>query len=205
MVDLKTLEEQLKKAGCNFRFWGRSELRELQHILMEGENIAFGVNGRYSGGFALLCVTDRRILLIDRKPMYLTIEDVRFDMVAEVDYSYRLIDATIRVFTPNKSLIFTSWTQHKLRDLARYTQQRVMEIRQYYLAQQFTQESEQVSEPAKQSTASFTPMFAAPTTGAVQQAGRLSVGSAHLPSAVPLHNPYAQVPLISRHWARRKF
>lgn len=197
MVDLRTLEEQLKRAGCNFRFWGRAELRELQHILMPGEVISHGVNGRYPGGFAFLCVTDRRLLLIDHKPMYLSLEDVRFDMIAEVDYNYRMLDASIRVFTPNKSLVFTSWSQHKLRELAMYTQQRVMEIRQYYLGEQFQQEKQ--PEQVAQRPLQFMPSMAAATpTATVQQAGRLSIGSA----TRPMHNPYAQVPLISRHWSR---
>lgn len=201
MVDLHVLEDQLKRAGCNFRFWGRAELRELQRVLMPGEQIQTGVNGRYNGGFAFLCVTDRRLLLIDRKPMYLALEDVRFDMIAEVDYSYRLFDATVRVFTPNKCLSFTSWSQHKLRELVSFAQQKVMEIRQYYLGQQFEQQPE--LRPARTTANGFRPSLAVTASDAtVQQAGRLSLGS----SLRPMHNPYAQVPYVSRHFAgRRRF
>jgi hypothetical protein len=198
MIDLRALEEQLKRAGCNFRFWGRAELKELQRILMPDETIAYGVNGRYSGGFAFLCVTDRRLLLIDHKPMYLSLEDVRFDMIAEVDYNYRMLDASIRIFTPNKSLVFSTWSQHKLRELAMYTQQRVMEIRQYYLGQQF-QSDQQQTQSISSLQPQLVPSMAMPTNSStVQQAGRLTIGSA----ARPMHNPYAQVPLVSRHWAR---
>ena len=200
MIDLRALEDQLKRAGCNFRFWGRSEIKELQRILMPGETVVHGVNGHYVGGFAFLCVTDRRLLLIDHKPMYLTLEDIRFDMIAEVDYSYRLMDATIRVYTPNKSFVFTSWSQHKLRELASYTQQRVMEIRQYYLGQQF--QSEEKPEKVAVSQPAFVPSFAAPdNTVTIQQAGRLSLSNFQR----PMHNPYAQVSLVSRHWSRRRF
>ena len=207
MIDLRTLEEQLKRAKCNFRFWGRAELRELSNILMPGETVAFGVNGHYAGGFAFLCVTDRRLLLIDRKPMYLTLEDVRFDMIAEVDYSYRVLDATIRVFTSNKSLIFTSWSQHRLRELVQYTQQRVMEIRQYYMGQQFQQPISN-SDQGQANDPTFVPSFGAQgglaATGGgggvtVQQAGKAGITGATL----PMHNPYAQIPLTSRHWRRR--
>jgi PH (Pleckstrin Homology) domain-containing protein len=200
MIDLRALEEQLKRAGCNFRFWGKAELRELQSILMPGETVAIGVNGHYAGGFAFLCVTDRRLLLIDHKPMYLSLEDIRFDMIAEVDYSYRLLDATMRVFTANKSFNFTSWSQHRLRDLTTYTQQRVMEIRQYYLGQQFQPDKQ--PEPVTVATPKFVPSFALQTSAAtLQHAGRLSIGSA---ARRPMHNPYAQVPLTSRHWSRRR-
>src|ERR1700760_2018239 len=109
MADLKHLEEQLKRIGCNYRFWGRAELKELANVLLPGEVIEHCVNGQYEGGFALLAATDQRVLLIDKKPMYLTLEDVRFDMIAEVDYNHRLMNATIFVCTPNKNLRFTAF------------------------------------------------------------------------------------------------
>ena len=139
MISRERLENQLKRIGCNFKLWGRSELDELSNILMDSETIAHCVNGHYSGGFALLCATDHRVLLVDKKPMnYLTVEDVRFEMITEFDYSHRLFDATVKIFTPTKTMLFTSWNQHRLRTLLSYIQQRVIEIRQYYyLAQQF--------------------------------------------------------------------
>src|ERR1051325_8716300 len=137
MVTLHYVEEQLKRVGCNFRFWGRPEIRELANILMPDEIIAGCSNGRYEGGFALLCVTSHRLLLIDKKPMFLTLEHIRFDMVAEIDFSARLLDGTIRVITPNRTLVFTGWNQQRLRKILNYTQQRVMEIRQHYLLRQF--------------------------------------------------------------------
>jgi hypothetical protein len=137
MVSLQYIEEQLKRVGCNFRFWGRPEVRELANILMPDEIIAGCTNGRYEGGFALLCVTNMRLLLVDRKPMFLTLEDIRFDMIAEIDYSARLLDCSLCVVTPSRTLLFRAWNAPRLRNILNYTQQRVMEIRQPHLMQQF--------------------------------------------------------------------
>ena len=139
MVSHETVERQLKQAGCNFSLWGRSELAELRHILMESETIASCVNGHYENGFALLCATDHRILLVDKKPMnFLNVQDVRFEMISEFDYGHRLLSATVNICTPTKNLRFSSWNQHRLRELLAYVQERVIEIRQYYyLAHQF--------------------------------------------------------------------
>lgn len=79
----------------------------------------------------MLCSTNQRILLVDKKPMFLTLEDVRYDMIAEIQFSHRLLDATIRIFTPTKSLVFTSWNRAHLRKLTMGAQQHVMAIRQY--------------------------------------------------------------------------
>ena len=137
MVSIQYIEEQLRRVGCNFRFFGRPEVRELANILLPDEIIAGCSNGRYEGGFALLCVTNLRMLLVDKKPMFLTLEDIRFDMIAEIDFSARLLDSTLRVITPSRTLIFNAWSTTRLRTILNYTQQRVMEIRQPHLTSQF--------------------------------------------------------------------
>ena len=183
MVTITYIEEQLKRVGCNFRFWGRPEIRELAKILLPDEIIAGCVNGRYEGGFALLCVTNMRVLLVDRKPMFLTLEDIRFDMIAEMDFSARLLDSTIRVITPNRTLIFTAWSNQRLRKILNYTQQRVMEIRQPYLARQFQLSPKHHAH--------------APLVGGLAMMGS---GEHFLPL-----NPYTRVPMLMRRRTSPKF
>ena len=143
MVHWSNVEEQLERIGCNFKFWGRSEARELCHVLFDDEQIRHCVNGQYPNGFAMLCATDHRLLLIDKKPMnFVNVVDIRFEMISEFDYSRRLMNSRVHICTPTKNLIFTSWNAQNLRALLHYVQQRVIEIRQYqYLAQQFQQQA----------------------------------------------------------------
>jgi len=139
MISKQAVEEQLKRIGCNFRFWGRSEVNELGRILMEDEIIAECVNGEYTNGFAMLVATNHRLLLIDKKPLlYLTVEDYRYEMITEFNYNHRLMNATINVHSTNKTLTFTSWNQRRLRQLLEYIQAHVLEMRQQqHMAQQF--------------------------------------------------------------------
>lgn len=145
MVDAKVITAQLKAIGADNHFWCRPERRELHKILVDGEVINHLVNGRYEGGFAILCLTDRRLLLVDKKPLYLTIEDVRYDMIAEVDFNHRLIDASVNINTLNKSLKFTSFNNDGLRSLTTYLQNRVMEIRQHINVFQTSKQNQPVS------------------------------------------------------------
>lgn len=135
MVTTQEIERQLKKIGVSFRFLGNAEIRELRHILIDGELIEHCVLGRYEGGYAVLCATNLRLLLIDKKPFYLTLEDVRYDMIIEIDFSYRLLDATIRVCTPNKTLRFTAYKKPILRLITGYVQNKVIEVRQQSVLQ----------------------------------------------------------------------
>jgi hypothetical protein len=133
MVHISVIEARLAKLGFKTSLWFKPEIKELQNILMDNEQLICAVAGRYFGGFALLVATDRRILLIDKKLPYVSVEDIRYDMISEIDYSSQLFDATITIFTVNKQHRFNSWKhKHHLRKLTQYSQQRVMEVRQNY-------------------------------------------------------------------------
>lgn len=129
---LKQLEEQLKRIGCNYQLWGRSEVRELAHLLWDNEIVEHCINGFYDGGFAMLAATNQRVVIIDKKPFYLNLEDIRFDMISEIDFNHRLLDASVYICTPNKNLRFTAFNQDRARKVYHFIQTRVMEVRERY-------------------------------------------------------------------------
>ena len=226
MVQLSVIEAQLTQLGIRKTWFCRPEIRELRNLLMDNERIVKFVSGRYAGGFAILVATEMRLLLIDKKPLYLTVEDIRYDMISEVDVSSRLFDATVTVFTVNRQLAFSSSRQGHLRDLTTYVQQRVMEIRQYG---QDTSPAIQVFQPQPQIQATSTvpsltdtvaqqlaahvphPHVPAPIIQAVNRTRDYipehlsqAVGSTAttLASRVPHRNPYTKGPLLMRrHWS----
>lgn len=123
MVSSESVIQQLKNINFNVHGWGRTEAHELPNIMMPDEEIYEVVNGIYEGGFALLVATNFRVLLIDKKPLnYLTIEDLRFDMISEIDYAHRLMGARISISTGSKNLNFTSYNQSRLRKLISHVQ-----------------------------------------------------------------------------------
>jgi hypothetical protein len=189
---MRQVEEQLKHVGCNFKVWGRSEIRELSNVLMPEEKISQAVNGSYEGGFALLCVTNYRVLLVDRKPMLLTIEDIRYDMIAEVDYHNRVLGATIRVFTPSRNLVFSSWSTARLRKSVNYIQQRVSELRQHGLTAQ-----QLLGQTVGQTIG---PRFNLPQSAQSQQAQTVPQNQGRVPYT-PM-NPYLKAPMLTK---RRRF
>jgi hypothetical protein len=124
------------------------------------------------------------MLLVDRKPLYMTLEDIRFDMISEIDYNSSLLDSTIKILTPSRNLIFTSWSQHRLRNILTYTQQRVMELRQQYMVRQFQPQQPQQT--------------AGPLVGGLLMRGNTG------PQGLPL-NPYTRVPMLMRRRLYPKF
>ncbi len=190
MVTLQEVERQLEALGANNRYWGRAEIVELQHILVPGEHIHASMNGRYEGGFATFVVTDQRLLLVDKKPFYLTVEDMRYDMISEVDFGAQLLSGTIKICTPTKTLSFTTMRPQALRKVAMHIQQIVMQIRR---------------QPSMQTTATQAPAVpasaAAPTPAVyASMLGEQAINGSEA-QRLPLperHNPYINPPFMMR-------
>jgi hypothetical protein len=83
MVHMSIIEARLSKLGFKTSYWFRPEISELQHILMDNEQIVGAVAGRYFGGFALLSLQTAGFYLIDKKIPYLSVEDIRYDMISQ--------------------------------------------------------------------------------------------------------------------------
>lgn len=201
MVQLSVIDAQLTKLGVRKTWFCRPEIRELQHVLMDNEQLTRCVQGRYHGGFAILAATEQRLLLIDKKPLYLTVEDIRYDMISEVDISARLFDATVTIFTVNKQLVFSAVRQQKLREVTAYVQKRVMELRQYHpeapapdpITQQFSRATPIPIAPiqSNQSTQHHHHIFPSLDIHKV-------VGTVALRASRRNPNPYTKAPLMVR-------
>jgi PH (Pleckstrin Homology) domain-containing protein len=131
MVHPSIIEARLGELGFRASRWFRAEIHELQHILMDDEKIVALACGRYFGSFALLVATDQRLLLIDKRVFFMTIEDSRYDMISEIDLNMQMYAANLTIYTMNKTHKFTSVkNKRQLRELTTYVQRRVWEFRQ---------------------------------------------------------------------------
>ena len=130
MVSHKSVLSQLDYLGLKFRFFGRAEVRELANIINPGEKIHHCVYGHYQGGSALLVATDSRLLLVDKRPFFLNLEDIRYEMINEVYFAGRLLDASVKLYTSSKTLTFKSLSDARLRHLCIFTQDQITRARQ---------------------------------------------------------------------------
>ncbi len=200
MVARAEIIAQLKNVGVTVKSWGAAEVNELPHILMPGEQITNLIHGWYENGFATLVTTSQRLLLIDKKLFTLVVEDVRYDMIAEVDYNVRLLDATVCINTINKKLMFSSLSQRRLRNLTKYVQFRVMELRQHYSWKQFEETPAQASHEPVLQGATVQPM-AVPSFGqAAQITSSLQPFSPYTTKPALTSKQYSFLPKIPRRW-----
>lgn len=137
MVNREHVLKQLTRINFNYKGWGRSEVSELPKIIIPSEEIFECVNGYYEGGFAMLVATNFRVLLVDKKPLnYLTVEDMRFDMISQIDYNTRLIGADINISSGGKNLHFVSYNQARLRKLIGHVQHEMADAKRKQNTQQ---------------------------------------------------------------------
>ena len=185
MVHISEIQSQLTKLGIHLSRWFTPELKELQRILMDNEKIIAAAPGRYFSGFALMVATDQRLLLIDKRTFFMTVEDTRYDMISEIDLSGRIYDVTVHIFTLNKQHNFTSMRyKDQLRQLCAFVQRKVWETRQY---QQSSTTAGEVTMPAPQYD-----LRASETPIPVMSSGTTT--SSHLP-----HIPRPPTPHLPNH------
>lgn len=60
------------------------ESRRLPETIHEDEHIGGVVYGQYEGGSGMLVATDHRILFIDRKPLFLTLDEISYEAISGV-------------------------------------------------------------------------------------------------------------------------
>ena len=124
--------EQLRRIGVVVHHSDVQKIAELSRVLFPQETIKAYINGHYVAGSAVLCATDQRLLLIDKKLFSVTIEDIRYDMICEVDFNRNPFGASVSIVTFSQKLVFTSKQQLALLRLASYIEQRIVELRQQF-------------------------------------------------------------------------
>ncbi len=108
-------------------FFSRWEAAELPKLLMPDEHVLAVLSGFYTAGTAILCVTSKRLLLVDKKMMRLSFEDIRFDSIKEVNYSQQAFVASVKFYFAGREMQFRSWYRNELRMLAQFVQQKMFE------------------------------------------------------------------------------
>ncbi len=118
------------QALTRLNFFSKREMIELPRLLMRDERVLTVISGIYTAGTAILCVTSRRILLVDKKLMRSSFEDVRFESIKEVNFSQQAIMASIRFYYAGREMQFRSWHRKELRLLAQMVQQKMFEVQE---------------------------------------------------------------------------
>lgn len=78
------IRKELIEAGLSPIAMKKAEARYLPHVIHLDEEIGGAVSGWHENGSAMLIATDRRVIFLDKKPIYTTKDEITYDVVAGV-------------------------------------------------------------------------------------------------------------------------
>lgn len=126
----QTTSEPMVKTLTRLNYFSRKEMAELPNLLMPGEEVMAVITGFYTAGTAILCVTSKRLLLVDKKWIRLSYEDVRFESIREINYSHQALMASVKFYFAGREMQFKSWYKNELRMAAQLIQHKMFEVRE---------------------------------------------------------------------------
>ncbi len=128
MVAKRAIKSQLNNIGNRFRIFGRAEVKELHKIIETDESIMQCAYGYYQGGSGLLVLTDKRLLLIDKRPFYLSLESLPFEYIKDIDFAARLLQGTLYMHAGMKRLVFRSVSDARLRKICDFVKDKIEQV-----------------------------------------------------------------------------
>jgi hypothetical protein len=106
MVDVLMNEERIKQellaAGVSWYGLHKEESRYLPHIIYDDEHIGGAIYGHQGQESVMLVATDKRVLYVDKKPLFIDEDEVRYEVVSGVELSRSLLGSTITLHTKVK-------------------------------------------------------------------------------------------------------
>ena len=97
-VDKEYVEKQLAKLNAKKRLGVGKELKHLHEVINKGENILGHTRGFYNGNTWLVCITDRRVLFLDKGMIYgMKSAEIPLDNVSSVNYETGILVGSITV------------------------------------------------------------------------------------------------------------
>ena len=120
--DWENLKKRLAQLGMSK--WGflKSETRALAKLIHKNEFIGGVIFGHSKPGSVMLVATDRRIIYLDTKPLFLKSEEITYDVVAGITFEWvghrgtvilhtRLGDFSISTLNKKAASIFRSYVE----------------------------------------------------------------------------------------------
>lgn len=97
-VDKEYVEKQLAKLNAKKRLGVGKELKHLHEVINKGENILGHTRGFYNGNTWLVCITDRRIIFLDKGMIYgMKQTEIPLKNVSAVNYETGMLGGNLTI------------------------------------------------------------------------------------------------------------
>jgi len=93
------IRQELKDLGVSKLALSTMESHYLPKVIHDDEPIGGVVYGFHADGFVMLVATDRRIIFLDRKPLFTNEDEVNYRVVSGVNLSHAGLGTTVVLHT----------------------------------------------------------------------------------------------------------
>ena len=114
------IREELKDLGVSRFGLATMEAQYLPHLVDFDEHIGGVVYGFYPDGFAMLAATDKKIVFLDKKPLFINEEEVTYDVVSGINVEHAGIGSTVTLHTRIKDYTIKSYNRKCINNFMRY-------------------------------------------------------------------------------------
>ncbi len=93
------VKQELRALGVSTYGMLKMESRYLPHIIHPNEHIGGVLYGRTDNGSAMLIATDRRVIFLDKKPLFINEDEITYDVVSGINFSHAGFGTTVTLHT----------------------------------------------------------------------------------------------------------
>ncbi len=119
--------KELQDLGMSRFALSTLESMYLPHIIRTNEHIGGVIYGRHKVGFAMIVATDRRIIFLDKKPLYVNEDEINYAVVSGVSYCHAGFGSTITLHTRITDYAIRTYNQKCAETFIEYIESRCLE------------------------------------------------------------------------------
>ena len=122
--------EELKLLGASFYGQTMMEARYLPSVIHPDEHLEGVVYGWQSVGIVMMVATDRRVLFIDKKPLYVRDDEISYASVRGVSHAHKILLTTVVLHTQVDDFVINTFNQKSVRHFVKALERHSLEYNQ---------------------------------------------------------------------------
>ena len=123
----KRVKDELRGLGLSRWALLSMSSRYLQKIIHPGERLCGAVYGHQKDGMGMLVATDRRVIFIDKKPLFLKEDEITYDVVSGVSFNHAGLGSTLTLHTRIKDYTLLTVNNRSARNFVEYIERNRLE------------------------------------------------------------------------------
>ncbi|HRJ06075.1 MAG TPA: PH domain-containing protein [Candidatus Saccharibacteria bacterium] len=120
------IREELEELGVSRLGLATMEAQYLPNLVDADEHIGGIVYGLYPEGFAVLVATDKKIIFLDKKPLFINEDEITYDVVSGISVEHAGIGSTVTLHTRIKDYPIRAYNSKCIHNFVRFIESKCL-------------------------------------------------------------------------------